>query len=61
MTRKARCSNCGQWYYSDYGLMIIRPSTYDSTMCPNCNSDIDAQIESRTPDTRVYGKLQEKS
>jgi DNA-directed RNA polymerase subunit RPC12/RpoP len=44
MTRKDKCSNCGRWFYNDNGLMIYRPDTYDSSMCPNCNDKIDREI-----------------
>ena len=53
MSRKAKCSNCGQWYYNDEGLFISRPSTYDPSMCPECNAEIDAQIASQTPEAFV--------
>lgn len=57
MSRKARCSNCNQWYYNDDGLFISRRGEYDSSMCPQCNSEIDAQIATRTTKSTFYGKL----
>ncbi len=47
MSRKAKCSNCGNWFYNDSGLHISRPSTHDSSMCGECNRKIDSEIESR--------------
>lgn len=45
--RKAKCRNCGEWYYNHNGQYIVLPDTYDDGMCGNCNREIDNQIQNR--------------
>ncbi len=45
MNRKAKCKNCGNWFYNHNGLFIALPDTYDDGMCPACNRKIDADID----------------
>lgn len=58
MSRKARCRNCGEWYYNHNGQYIVLPDTYDDSMCGNCNRSIDAEIaENQTSISKDYKKL----
>lgn len=56
MNRKAKCKNCGEWYYNHNGLFISLPDTYDDSMCQSCNSEIDNQIANRNVN-KYYSKL----
>ena len=44
MHRKAKCINCGKWFYNHNGLFIVLPDTYDDSMCDSCNAKIDNEI-----------------
>jgi DNA-directed RNA polymerase subunit RPC12/RpoP len=51
MGRKAVCTKCGKWFYNHNGMYIVLPDTYDDSMCPDCNKEIDNEIEGKEPNS----------
>jgi predicted RNA-binding Zn-ribbon protein involved in translation (DUF1610 family) len=51
-----QCRKCGKWFKHPFGGFQVPPDNYDTSICPECNQEIDREdhLRKANPPQPVY-------